>query len=173
MPKVEDVSVELIKEFLSYESDTGTIYWSKSPARNVYAGEIAGCTKATRKDREGNLVSYGYIRIGGQNIPSARIAWALINGEWPNGRVKFNDGNPLNLKSENLSLSKSLPKEYNFNEREDRNGYYKEHRKIYIWSVCTDKAGKTIPIPNHSSNELCEYEGLQYTLMQPKNVDFF
>ena len=50
---------------------------------------------------------------------------------------------------------------------------YKEHRKIYIWSVCTDKAGKTIPIPNHSSNELCEYEGLQYTLMQPKNVDFF
>jgi len=131
MPKAENVSVELVKEFLSYDSDTGSIYWSKSPARNVYAGEIAGCVKATRKDKEGNPVSYSYIRIGGENIPAARIAWVLIHGEWPNGRVKFNDENQLNLRANNLSLNKSLPKEYDFKERDDRVAYYREHRRIY------------------------------------------
>jgi len=127
MPKVEDVSVEMVKEFLSYEPNTGNIYWAKSPARNVYAGEIAGCNKATRKDKNGNEVSYGYIRFGGQNIPSARIAWVLLNGEWPSGRVKFNDNNPLNLKADNLSLSLSLSNSTNNRSPE----YYKEHRKTY------------------------------------------
>jgi hypothetical protein len=141
MPKVEDISVDLVKEFLSYKSDTGEIYWSKSPARNVYAGEIAGCVKATRKDKQGNPVSYGYIRIGDQNIPSARIAWVLINGEWPNGRVKFNDNNPLNLKADNLSLSQSLATVANPNRIDSHSPeYYREHRRIYK----TDYADKDL-----------------------------
>ena len=49
---------------------------------------------------------------------------------------------------------------------------YKEHRKIYVWSVCTDKSGNTIPIPQQNNMETCEFEGLQYTYMQPSNVDF-
>lgn len=141
MPKVEDISVDLVKEFLSYDSDTGAVYWSKSPAKNVYAGEIAGCVKATRKDKAGNPVSYGYIRIGNQNIPSARIAWVLINGEWPNGRIKFNDNNPLNLKADNLSLSQSLATVANPNRIDSRSPeYYKEHRRIYK----TDYADKDL-----------------------------
>lgn len=132
MPNVEDVSVEMVKEFLSYEPNTGNIYWAKSPSRNVYAGEIAGCNKATRKDKNGNVVSYGYIRFGGQNIPSARIAWVLLNGEWPNGRVKFNDNNPLNLKADNLSVSLSLSPLARSNLSNSHSpGYYKEHRKTY------------------------------------------
>jgi hypothetical protein len=132
MPSVDDVSVELVKEYLVYEPDTGVIYWIKSPAKNVYAGEVAGCNKATRKDKNGNLVSYGYIRIGNQNIPSARIAWVLLNGEWPNGRVKFNDGNPLNLKADNLSLSRSIATKSDDNKLDSSNPeYYRLHRKAF------------------------------------------
>ena len=132
MPNVEDVSVELVKEYLSYEPDTGLIYWVKSPSKNVYAGELAGCNKATRKDKNGNLVSYGYIRFGGQNIPSARIAWVLLNGEWPKGRVKFNDKNPLNLKADNLSLSLTLSGTIGENIISSHSAeYYREHRKAY------------------------------------------
>lgn len=132
MPIVADVSVELVKEYLSYDAATGVIYWKKSPSRNVYAGEIAGCNKATRKDKDGNLVAYGYIRFGGQNIPSARIAWVLLHGEWPNGRVKFNDGNQLNLKAENLSLSQSLSTIKHPNSIDSASPeYYREHRKAY------------------------------------------
>lgn len=132
MPKVDDVSVELVKEYLAYEPETGSVYWIKSPSKNVYAGEIAGCNKATRKDKNGNLVSYGYIRFGGQNIPSARIAWVLLNGEWPNGRIKFNDGNPLNLKADNLSLSQSIATKNGENVLDSLNPeYYRLHRKAY------------------------------------------
>lgn len=132
MPTTEDASIELIKEFLSYDSDTGSIYWSKSPARNVYAGNIAGCMKATRKDKEGNPVAYSYIRIGGQNIPAARIAWVLIHGEWPNGRIKFNDNNQLNLKADNLSLSLSLSNISGANTLDSHSPeYYRKHRQVY------------------------------------------
>lgn len=131
MPNLPDVSVEAVKEYLGYEPETGNIYWIKSPSKNVYAGEIAGCNKATRKDKDGNLVSYGYIRFGGQNIPSARIAWVLLHGEWPNGRVKFNDGNQQNLKADNLSLSKSLSNSGNAPTNGRNPEYYREHRKAY------------------------------------------
>lgn len=131
MPSVPDVSVEVVKEYLGYEPETGNIYWVKSPARNVYAGEIAGCNKATRKDKNGNLVSYGYIRFGGQNIPSARIAWVLLHGEWPCGRVKFKDNNPLNLKADNLELSKSLAHNGDASVGSRNPEYYREHRKAY------------------------------------------
>lgn len=49
---------------------------------------------------------------------------------------------------------------------------YKEHRKIYIWTVCSDRQGNSVPIPNQPLTESCEFEGLQYTYMQPKNIDF-
>jgi len=131
MPNMPDVSIEAVKEYLGYEPETGNIYWVKSPSRNVYAGELAGCNKATRKDKNGNVVSYGYIRFGGQNIPSARIAWVLLHGEWPNGRVKFKDSDPLNLRAENLELSKSLSKSGGNSANTRDPAYYREHRKAY------------------------------------------
>ena len=73
MPNVEDVSVELVKEYLSYEPDTGLIYWVKSPSKNVYAGELAGCNKATRKDKNGNLVlkrKYGKFKREPVELPN-------------------------------------------------------------------------------------------------------
>lgn len=132
MPKSsEDVSLELVADFLSYDPETGLVVWKKSPSKNVYAGEIAGCVKACRQDKAGNSKSYSYVRIGGYSIPTSRIAWALYHGEWPNGKIKFLDGDTLNIKIENLSLNKSLPKPYNFSDAEDRADYYKEHRKVY------------------------------------------
>jgi hypothetical protein len=50
---------------------------------------------------------------------------------------------------------------------------YKEHRKIYIWSICSDRNGNKVPIPNQNDIEMCEFEGFHYIYMQPKNVDFF
>lgn len=50
---------------------------------------------------------------------------------------------------------------------------YKEHRKIYIWSLCTDYNGDSIPLPEQKNVESCEFEGLKYSYMQPQNIDFF
>ena len=126
------VSIDRVREMLSYDSSTGIVVWAKSPARNIYAGERAGCLKATRKDKDGRAVSYSYIRLDGQSFPTARIAWVLHHGEWPTGRIIFNDKDPLNLRIDNLSVSNSL-KDQNF-DLESRDGqikYYKEHRTRY------------------------------------------
>jgi len=50
---------------------------------------------------------------------------------------------------------------------------FKNHKKIYVWSVCLDRQGQTVPIPNVKDQEFCVYEGLQYSYVQPNQVDFF
>ncbi|MEN6608596.1 MAG: endonuclease VII domain-containing protein [Bryobacteraceae bacterium] len=128
------LSVDRVREMLSYDPDTGIIVWAKSPARNVYAGEPAGCLKATRKDKNGKAVSYSYIRLDGNNIPAARIAWTLHHGEWPTGRILFEDNNPLNLKANNLAVSNSLKEnsgDLDHSDRAERLKYYKDHRTKY------------------------------------------
>lgn len=50
---------------------------------------------------------------------------------------------------------------------------YKQHRKIYIWSVSTDVDGNPVPIPDQTQIEECEFEGFQYSYLQPTNIDFF
>jgi hypothetical protein len=128
---IEDVSIEVISEFLSYNPDEGIVFWRKSPSKNVYAGEIAGCVKATRHDKNGRAKAYSYVRVGGHNIPTARIAWALINGEWPKGKLKFLDGNPLNLKAENLSVTNSLGGKFDHNDEDGSKEYQRERRRVF------------------------------------------
>jgi hypothetical protein len=50
---------------------------------------------------------------------------------------------------------------------------YKDNRKIYCWSVCTDKDGKVIPSPYEVEVEKCSYEGFNYLYMEPNQVNFF
>lgn len=131
MPKnIEDVSLDLVHEFLEYNEELGVVVWKQSPAKNVYAGEIAGCVKPIRTNKKGEQKSYSYIRIGGHNIPTSRIVWALVYKEWPKGRVTFVDGNPLNFNINNLSLREPLGLSFNRNNAEESKDYYKEHRRV-------------------------------------------
>lgn len=50
---------------------------------------------------------------------------------------------------------------------------FKDHKKIYVWSVCTDKYNNPVEIPNKDTVEECEYEGLHYCYLQSNEVDFF
>jgi len=127
----QGVSIETVKEFLSYDPLTGVIRWKRSPSNNIYAGDVAGCVKALRKNASGENKSYSYIRIEGMSIPSQRIAWALHNGEWPPSRITFVDGNSLNFKISNLKLQNSLPQTYEEVKRHEKNQYYRDHRKAY------------------------------------------
>jgi len=124
--------LNLIREMLSYDPKTGEIRWIKSPAKNVYAGELAGCVKATRRNSQGNNVSYRYIRLDGMNIPAQRIAYALHHGEFPSARISFNDGDPLNLKADNLGVQRAAIA--HVWEKENRAEYFRAHRKEFSLS---------------------------------------
>lgn len=131
MPYNTNLNVSELREKISYNPDTGSLFWSVSPARNVLAGSEAGCVKATRSSKLGEQKSYKYIRLNSQNVPAARIAWALHYGEWPIGRVNFLDGDTLNLKIENLVTTKGIETQYDHSDPEQRKLYMREHREVY------------------------------------------
>lgn len=122
----KDVSLEALRQMLSYDQATGEIRWQRSPAKNIYAGELAGCVKALRKNKDGKDVEYRYIRLNGVNIPAQRIAYALHHGSFPQGRITFIDGNTLNLKADNLTVQNSVLSDA---EKEARKDYYRRHRE--------------------------------------------
>ena len=70
----KDVSLAALKEMLTYNPETGDIRWLKSPARNIYPGEVAGCVKALRKNKNGEDVKYRYIRLNGCNISNTSLS---------------------------------------------------------------------------------------------------
>ena len=50
---------------------------------------------------------------------------------------------------------------------------FRENRKIYLWSLCSDKQGNALPLPNNPQVEECVFEGFQYSYLQPSQIDFF
>lgn len=50
---------------------------------------------------------------------------------------------------------------------------FKDNRKIYIWSVCVDKRGRPIPAPYKLKTEQCEFEGFNYSYLQPNQINFY
>ena len=50
---------------------------------------------------------------------------------------------------------------------------FRDSRKIYIWSVCLDHRGIPIPTPYKMETEECQFEGLNYSYVQPSQVNFY
>lgn len=52
--------------------------------------------------------------------------------------------------------------------------FYKDQRKIYCWTLVTDKEGGTLEYPFEEDQvEYLEYEGWEYTYMNPSQVRFY
>lgn len=49
---------------------------------------------------------------------------------------------------------------------------FKDDRKVYCWSIVLDKSGRPVDVKIKKS-KVCVHEGLQYNLMNPKQVNFY
>ena len=103
MAKRMPLTFEEVAERLSYDPDTGVIKWRKDAGKNVKAGDVAGSLKGIRTNKSGLETRYRYIRMDGWETPAARVAWLLHHGEWPASNVVFKDGDPNNLRADNLA----------------------------------------------------------------------
>jgi hypothetical protein len=119
-------SIEKFHEYLNYDPDTGVFTWIKKSSKNVMAGSIAGTVKTTRTTKDGLNIRYRYIKLDGE-YPAARLAWAMHYGEWPQSRVRFNDGDSLNLRIDNLALSNSIQGDHDHSTSQGRSEYMKEY----------------------------------------------
>jgi len=105
--KTIDLSYEEVFEKLDYDPGTGIFTWKIDAAKNVKAGSIAGTFKSSAKRKKtGEQLKYLYIKITHYEFTASRIAWLLTYKVWPDFNVLFADGNPTNLKIENLKEGK-------------------------------------------------------------------
>ncbi len=68
------VSIERLREILSYCPETGTFTWKVSRGGVAKAGSHAGCVKPN---------GYRIIGIENKHFPAHRVAWAMHFGVWP------------------------------------------------------------------------------------------
>lgn len=177
MPR--NVTVDELKEKLSYDPETGSIVWKVRPNKNVFVGNEAGCVKTLRTNKNGEKVAYKYIRLGAE-LPAQRVAWALYHGQWPSARITFVDKNPLNLRIDNLQESYSPSQGYSPVEQEMRKKYLREHRDVHphVWKdidlqrrfgISLDEYIK-MAIAQHNKCAICGDEEKEVRNGTPKNL---
>jgi len=120
-----------VRSFIDYDPETGKFWWLISPAKNVRAGNEAGTTKTTRTKDDGQPAQYRYIKLGEADVPAARVAWLLGHGEWPQARIRFRDGDTMNLRLDNLEMQSAIGMKYDREDRDSRKAWMKSHREAY------------------------------------------
>ena len=127
--------LELIRDLLDYDPDTGVFRWKVRVSQRVKTGAKAGSFAN----------GYRYIEIKGHNYRAARIAWLLMAGDWPEHHVDHinrikNDDRWVNLRqatrSENL-MNTGLSRA---NTSGVKNVCF--HRRSGKWRVQVGKSGK-------------------------------
>lgn len=85
--------MENIKDFLSYDPDTGVFVWIKSKSSKAKAGSIAGSM-----DRD----KYILISFNSKRYPAHRLAWYFVYNTWPTNMIDHINGNPSDNRISNL-----------------------------------------------------------------------
>lgn len=89
-----DISIDLVREWLSYSPETGELTWRKNTGgRHGRAGTRAGYL---RKD------GYWEVMLKGHSLLVHRVAWVLMTGSWPSLDIDHFDGNRANNRFANL-----------------------------------------------------------------------
>lgn len=116
----EKISVKRLQEVLSYNPLTGSLMWKKATAKYDRTGTEA----AMKPDYRG----YRIISLDKQDYMAQRVAWILMTGEVPDGKITFKDGNRSNIKWDNLVLNRGI-RGYDSQTPEGRSAYAKAWRK--------------------------------------------
>lgn len=72
------VTAELLRQFFSYDPETGNLTWLVNRNSRVKAGDIAGSV-----EQQGYVV----IKFQNRNYKAHRLIWLLVTGSWPKGQI--------------------------------------------------------------------------------------
>jgi len=82
-----------IDEYMDFDAENGVVFWRKrTPSIRCLPGKRIGC----------RVNGYWVVRVKGRRISVARIAWYLAHGSWPEGAIGFLDGDPDNMREDNM-----------------------------------------------------------------------
>jgi hypothetical protein len=103
-PKRAPPTAEQVRAVLDYNPETGEMHWKHSRL-GVTAGKRAG---AVKKDGRRDIMVLRY------RTKTARVAWLLMTGEWPEGQVDHISGDPSDDRFVNL---RDVPPAWNAQNR--------------------------------------------------------
>lgn len=97
------VDAEYVRSILSYDMESGKIYWISESCggfkKSVVihrAGDEAGC----KRKPDGRVV----VRIDDVLYMRYRVAWLIVHGEWPDGEIDHIDCDATNDRLSNLRV---------------------------------------------------------------------
>lgn len=99
------LTVEIVRDLLSYDPDTGVWRWLKPRRVDMRPGDVAGC-KAHKS-------GYGQIGIKGKLYLTHRLAWLYMTGEWPEHEVDHINGVPGDDRWGNLRTATASQNRHN------------------------------------------------------------
>ena len=77
------LTLERVKEILTYEPETGVFRWRIARGSNAPAGAVAGSYATS---------GHWLIRIDGRNYRAHRVAWLYFYGQWPKNYIDHING---------------------------------------------------------------------------------
>jgi hypothetical protein len=125
-----------IEHFL-YNSETG-IFTSASNRRNVHIGDVVGSP-----DKQGYLIT----TLFKKPVKLHRLAWLMINKEWPNGQIDHINGTKSDNRIANLRVVSNRQNKQNMTAPSSNTSGYlgvSYHKKSGKWAANIKLDGRSI-----------------------------
>jgi len=145
------MNIELLKEYLDYDGETGIFRWKKSTAFHISEGKIAGCW-SKYKTGEVRLK----IKVLGKMYNANRIAYAFTHGPIPPGMVVDHaDRDTMNNKISNLRLATKSENAFNrVKQKNNTSGFKGVSRNRDRWRAIISENGNFHHIGTFDTPEL-------------------
>lgn len=108
---------EQLRELLTYDPETGKLFWKERPIEMFASRRSCSTWNSKFSGKEGFrcISDQGYYRsqIWGINLKAHRVAWAIYYGSWPKLSIDHKNCNRLDNRIENLRLASQLQNNWN------------------------------------------------------------